>query len=184
MFARIPVLAQPGVRNFTTSAMRRAATAAEAHQAERSDGLRKLRRGAQRDPELYPLYFVTVAVFGWAGWRFVQSPTGSDYSAVATVPDSEPWKDSEHASSHGKYKYHPYNDVNRPVKDAPSALNVVVVPNVNLPKSLHDQFNKWGKPEYDVYTGSNAGSGANYKQDSTTKSRNVISGDIPPGPSK
>lgn len=64
----------------------------------------------------------------------VQSPTGSDYSAIATVPDSEPWKDGEHASTSGKYKYHPYNDVNRPVKDAPSALNVVVVPNVSLPK--------------------------------------------------
>jgi len=70
------------------------------------------------------------------------------------------------------------------VKDAPSALNTVVIPNVTLPKSLHDKYNKWGKPEFDVYSGGNAGSGANYEQDSTTKSRNVISGDIPPGPSK
>jgi hypothetical protein len=51
-------------------------------------------------------------------------------------------------------------------------------------QSLHDRYNKWGKPEFDVYAGDNAGSGQNYKQDSTTKSRNTISGDIPPGPSE
>jgi len=183
MLSRISVLAKPRVRNFATSTIRCATSAADAHKTERAEGLRTLRRGAKRDPELYPLYLITVAMFGWAGWRFVQSPTGSDYSAVATVPDSEPWKDGGSASG-GKYKYHPYNDINRPVKEAPSALNVVIVPNVTLPKSLHEQFNKWGKSEYDVYSGGNAGSGANYKQDSTTKSRNVISGDIPPGPSK
>jgi hypothetical protein len=53
---------------------------------------------------------------------------------VATIPNSEPWKDGENASSQGKYKYHPYNDVNRPMKDAPSALNTVIIPNVTLPK--------------------------------------------------
>ena len=51
-------------------------------------------------------------------------------------------------------------------------------------QELHDQFNKWGKEEYNLYSGGNAASGKNYLQDSTTKSRNVIAGDIPPGPSK
>ena len=33
-----------------------------------------------------------------------------------------------------KYKYHPGGDVNKPLKNAPSALNVVIFPEVNLPK--------------------------------------------------
>ncbi len=76
------------------------------------------------------------ALFAIVNTQLVQSPTGSDHSAVATVPDSEPWKDGNQASS-GKYKYHPYNDVNRPAVDAPSALNTVVIPNVTLPKVRH-----------------------------------------------
>jgi len=51
-------------------------------------------------------------------------------------------------------------------------------------QSLHDQFNKWGKPEFSDYGGGSAASGANYEQDSTTKSRNAIAGDIPPGSAK
>ncbi|KAH9862732.1 hypothetical protein J1614_010825 [Plenodomus biglobosus] len=176
-------------RNFAISAMRRATTQADsatdhanadsapatqkATHSGKDEGSRVLRKAAKRDPELYGLYLVTAAVFAWAGWRFVQSPTGSDYSAVAIVPDSEPWKDGGQASS-GKYKYHPYNDVNRPAKDAPSPLNTVVVPNVTLPKHLHDAYNKWGKPEYEVYA---AGSGANYDQDSVGKSKNVLTGE-------
>jgi len=62
--------------------------------------------------------------------------------------------------------YHPGGDTNNPPKDAPSALNEVIIPNVNLPKvrsikwhqvvvriadrlqSLHEQFNKYGKEGY------------------------------------
>lgn len=55
-----------------------------------------------------------------------------------------PWE-SDHG---GKYKYHPNNDPNAEPRDAPSALNVVVVPNVKLPEELHDKFNKWGKDGY------------------------------------
>jgi hypothetical protein len=50
------------------------------------------------------------------------------------IPDSEPWKDGQDIASQGKYKYHPFNDVRRPVKESPSALNVVVLPKVTLPK--------------------------------------------------
>ncbi|KAH7355504.1 hypothetical protein BKA66DRAFT_553730 [Pyrenochaeta sp. MPI-SDFR-AT-0127] len=42
---------------------------------------------------------------------------------------SEPWEDGTDASS-GKYKYHPYSDVKQPAKDAPRALNGVIIPNV------------------------------------------------------
>jgi len=41
-----------------------------------------------------------------------------------------PWE----TGSSGKYQYHPGGDPNVPPKDAPSAVNVVVIPNVNLPK--------------------------------------------------
>ena len=52
-----------------------------------------------------------------------------------------PWE----GGAQGKYQYHPGGDPRAPPKDAPSALNAVVIPNVTLPKELHDKFNKWGK---------------------------------------
>lgn len=55
-----------------------------------------------------------------------------------------PWE----GNAQGKYQYHPGGDPNAPPRDAPSALNSVVVPNVTLPKELHDKFNKWGKDGY------------------------------------
>jgi hypothetical protein len=65
----------------------------------------------------------------------VEYPTGgASESHVEVIPDSEPWKDGQGTASQGKYKYHPYNDVTRPVKESPSALNVVVIPDVTLPK--------------------------------------------------
>ncbi|KAG7134905.1 hypothetical protein HYQ45_007262 [Verticillium longisporum] len=33
-------------------------------------------------------------------------------------------------------------------RDAPSAVNTVVVPNVTLPAELHEKYNKWGKDGY------------------------------------
>lgn len=33
-----------------------------------------------------------------------------------------------------KYQYHPHGDKTQAVRDAPSALNTVIVPNVTLPK--------------------------------------------------
>ena len=41
-----------------------------------------------------------------------------------------PWE----ASTKGKYQYHPGGDPSAAPKDAPSAVNVVVIPEVNLPK--------------------------------------------------
>jgi len=44
-----------------------------------------------------------------------------------------PWQ-SDGAEGGGKYSYHPGGDKSKAVKDAPSAVNTVIVPNVTLPK--------------------------------------------------
>jgi hypothetical protein len=60
-----------------------------------------------------------------------RSPTSaSSERAVAKASGSEPWKES---GGSGPYQYHPGGDTSVK-KDAPSALNVVVIPNVTLPK--------------------------------------------------
>jgi hypothetical protein len=48
----------------------------------------------------------------------------------------------------GKYKYHPGGDPSKAPRDAPSALNSVVIPKVTVSKEMHEQFNKWGKEGY------------------------------------
>lgn len=45
--------------------------------------------------------------------------------------EAMPW---ETGSEAGKYQYHPGGDPSNAPKDAPSAVNVVVVPDVDLPK--------------------------------------------------
>ncbi|GAB1727150.1 hypothetical protein KC343_g13808 [Hortaea werneckii] len=104
-----------------------------------------LKEGAQRDPELYILLAIMTGAFTLAGWHFSRNPTSSSSeNRVAQAPDSEPWK----TGSEAKYQYHPHGDASRGRKDAPSALNEVIIPNVNLPKSLHEKYNKWGKEGY------------------------------------
>lgn len=44
-----------------------------------------------------------------------------------------PWE-QDGAGPDSKYQYHPGGDSSKAAKDAPSALNTVIVPNVNLPK--------------------------------------------------
>ncbi len=57
--------------------------------------------------------------------------TSTSESNVRLGKDAMPW---ETGSAQGKYQYHPRGDTSAPVKDAPSAVNVVVVPDVELPK--------------------------------------------------
>ncbi|TPX14473.1 uncharacterized protein E0L32_005437 [Thyridium curvatum] len=135
-----------------------------------------LKQETKRNPELMILGGVMVAALAGAGfyfgmfsrgasvtpilvrrWTFTtdqplrstktgRSPTSS--TSEKTVPmakDAMPW---ESGSGSGKYQYHPGGDKNAAPKDAPSAVNVVVVPNVELPKHLHDKYNKWGKDGY------------------------------------
>ena len=60
--------------------------------------------------------------------------SSSSENPVAKAKDSEPWK----TGSNARYQYHPGGDVTKARKDAPSALNEVIIPNVNLPRvSLH-----------------------------------------------
>ncbi len=104
--------------------------------------------------------------FSLAGWHFSRNPTSSSSEArVHQAVDSEPWKTGKDA----KYQYHPHGDPSKGKKDAPSALNEVIIPNVNLPKvchtisrraqtasdimlmiiqSLHEKYNRWGKEGY------------------------------------
>ena len=69
--------------------------------------------------------------FALAGWHFSRNPTSSSSeNTVAKVHGSEPWN----TGSDARYQYHPGGDPSKGKKDAPSALNEVIVPNVNLPK--------------------------------------------------
>ncbi|KAF2405294.1 hypothetical protein EJ06DRAFT_20221 [Trichodelitschia bisporula] len=117
--------------------------------ADNSAGQRALREGAKRDWELVPLYIITAATVSFGFGYFFSHPTGK-VGAPALVPkvaNSEPWKDS---STKGAYKYVPHSDLRNPPKNAPSAMHSVIVPNVTLPRSLHQEFNKYGKPEWEV----------------------------------
>jgi hypothetical protein len=69
--------------------------------------------------------------FALAGWHFSQNPTTNNGEGrVAKAPNSEPW----HTGGTAAYQYHPGGDPSKGKKDAPSALNEVIIPNVNLPR--------------------------------------------------
>ncbi|KAI4715685.1 hypothetical protein E4T48_08134 [Aureobasidium sp. EXF-10727] len=113
--------------------------------ASREADKNALKQGARKDPELYILLTIMSGAFGLAGWHFSRNPTSSSSeNPVSKAVDSEPWKTGGEA----KYQYHPGGDTSKPRKDAPSALNEVIVPNVNLPRELHEKYNKWGKEGY------------------------------------
>ncbi|KAI1171290.1 hypothetical protein F4777DRAFT_64613 [Nemania sp. FL0916] len=105
-----------------------------------------LKAEEKRNPEVMILGGVMVIVLGGAGLYFGRSPTTAvSESSVGVAKSGMPW---ETGAEEGKYRYHPGGDKNANPKDAPSALNVTVIPNVTLPKYLHDQYNKWGKDGY------------------------------------
>ena len=76
--------------------------------------------------------------FGLAGFYFGRKPTSATSQAEVSVANSSmPWEvdhDHEDHNKHFKYQYHPKGDRSQAPKNAPSALNTVVVPNVTLPK--------------------------------------------------
>ncbi|KAF2788564.1 hypothetical protein K505DRAFT_328840 [Melanomma pulvis-pyrius CBS 109.77] len=142
LIGRAAFRAAPRLRAPTVPRRWASTAAADDRQASK----KAIAAGAKRDPELYVLMAIMSGVFGLAGWHFSRSPTSSSSErTVAQAADSEPWKEG---GGSGKYQYHPGGDPNAPKKDAPSALNVVIIPNVTLPKELHEQYNKWGKDGY------------------------------------
>ena len=61
-----------------------------------------------------------------------RTPTkATDEAHVEIAKSGMPW---ESEGGQGKYSYHPGGDTRNAPKDAPSAINVVVVPDVTLPK--------------------------------------------------
>jgi hypothetical protein len=108
--------------------------------------------------------------FGLAGYYFGRKPTSATSEAdISVAHSSMPWQTDDHDheddSKQYKYRYHPRGDKSQPPKNAPSALNTVIIPNVTLPKvtcynqprnpmrltlaqDIHDLFNKWGKDGY------------------------------------
>ena len=80
---------------------------------------------------LKTLAFVMTCAFAGAGYYFSTKPTSAiSENQVPKVPGSEPWN----TGTEGKYQYHPGGDTNAARRDAPSALNTVIIPNVTLPK--------------------------------------------------
>ncbi|KAL1859732.1 hypothetical protein Daus18300_009452 [Diaporthe australafricana] len=111
--------------------------------ARRLESEHVLKAETKRNPEIMILGAVMVAAFGGAGLYFGRSPTSS--TSEQKVPHAgNPWE----TGGHGKYQYYPGGDTSAEPKEAPSAVNTVVVPDVNLPKELHEKYNKWGKDGY------------------------------------
>ncbi|EGD86174.2 hypothetical protein H112_07104 [Trichophyton rubrum D6] len=131
IMARRAVLRQQPVRRLVTPQPIRRHASSKAAEA----GLDK---GAKRDPELYVLLTVMAGAFGIVGWYLGSSPTSVSSESNVRVGESGamPWetdeKDSE-SKGNFKYRYHPHGDKTKPLKEAPSALNEVIIPNVTLP---------------------------------------------------
>ncbi|KAI5809207.1 hypothetical protein BZA77DRAFT_329319 [Pyronema omphalodes] len=115
---------------FASAILRNSASAAAVKQA------------GKKDPELYVLAAVMSGIFGVAGFYFGRTPTSATSENKDVKVNTMAWQGSGDADS--KYSYLDKDGA----KDAPSALHSVVVPNVNLPKELHERFNKWGKEGY------------------------------------
>lgn len=82
-------------------------------------------RGCDADHSVQILLTIMTGAFGLAGWHFSSNPTSSSSeNKVARVDGSEPWKTGGEA----RYQYHPGGDPSKGKKDAPSALNEVIVP--------------------------------------------------------
>ncbi|GKT42582.1 uncharacterized protein ColSpa_02763 [Colletotrichum spaethianum] len=131
-------------------------------QEQQAQAKQQLTQESKRNPELIILGGVMVAALGGAGLYFGRSPTSST-SESPVLKAGMPWE----TEGAGKYKYHPGGNPSNEPKDAPSAVNTVIIPDVTLPKcisrdlkqknasmltnmtqELHDKYNKWGKDGY------------------------------------
>ncbi|PYH44942.1 uncharacterized protein BP01DRAFT_357293 [Aspergillus saccharolyticus JOP 1030-1] len=81
---------------------------------------------------------------------FGRKPTSVTSESNVRIGESAmPWEQADSEGKVYKYQYHPHGDKSQPLRNAPSALNTVIVPNVTLPADLHERFNKYGKEEWD-----------------------------------
>ena len=53
---------------------------------------------------------------------------------------SMPWETEGSGKGYFKYQYHPGGDKSKPLKDAPGALNSVIIPALTLPKVRANAF--------------------------------------------
>ncbi|KAL2753972.1 hypothetical protein ACRALDRAFT_1069894 [Sodiomyces alcalophilus JCM 7366] len=120
-------------RSFTTSLRR----------MTEEQSKKALREEEKRNPEVYIMGGVVLCGVAGAAYYFGRSPTKSTSESQVAQAGS-PWE----TNGTGAYRYHPGGDPNNDPKEAPSAVNVVVVPDVTVTKELHDRFNKWGKEGY------------------------------------
>ncbi|ROT40935.1 hypothetical protein SODALDRAFT_108239 [Sodiomyces alkalinus F11] len=102
-----------------------------------------LRQEERRNPEIYIMGGVVACAVAGAAFYFGSSPTKST-SESQIAKAGAPWE----TNGSGAYRYYPGGDRKNEPKDAPSAVNVVVVPEVTVSKELHERFNKWGKEGY------------------------------------
>lgn len=71
--------------------------------------------------------------------------------AQGTMPWQVASSKGEKADEHFKYQYHPGGDKKKALKDAPSALNSVIIPNVTLTRvSLQNLMSRQVYREKDI----------------------------------
>jgi hypothetical protein len=64
---------------------------------------------------------------------FGRKPTSVVSESNVRIGESAmPWEREDDGKIY-KYQYHPHGDKSQPLRNAPSALNTVIVPNVTLP---------------------------------------------------
>lgn len=64
---------------------------------------------------------------------FGRKPTSVTSESNVRINDSAmPWEGDGEGKAF-KYQYHPHGDKSQPLRNAPSALNTVIVPDVTLP---------------------------------------------------
>lgn len=87
-------------------------------------------------PFLKILLAIMSGAFGLAGFYFGRKPTAAtSESSVSMAEGTMPWQTGDKGDGEDfKYMYHPRGDKSQAPKNAPSALNVVIVPNVTLPE--------------------------------------------------
>ncbi|EXJ91141.1 hypothetical protein A1O1_04250 [Capronia coronata CBS 617.96] len=121
---------------FVATLARRASS--KAGQVAANNTPAPLKKGARRDPELYILGGIMVGAFALAGFYFGRKPTSATSEADVSVANSSmPWEVAHgegEDSKDFKYQYHPKGDRSQAPKNAPSALNTVIIPDVTLPK--------------------------------------------------